>query len=203
MGTENGVIVVAYGGKAKAEAEAMIESLHQFHDWPVMAISDGAISGADMIWRFEHEGWGARWAKLNQDQLAPWDRWLYLDADTRVLGDLSAGFDVLDDGWDIAITMSQHQQSNWLWQASEEERAATWERPGIILSLQGGVFFVQRNDCTTRFFDTWRQEWQRFAHIDQAALVRSVLLCPIRLWLLGRAYNGGELVDHRFGRAVR
>ena len=62
--TDHGVIVVAYGGKALAEAEAMIASLRQFHDWPVMAISDKHVKGADMIWRFEEPGWGARWAKL-------------------------------------------------------------------------------------------------------------------------------------------
>ena len=203
MGTDNGVIIVAYGGKAVTEAEAMIGSLRQYHDWPVMAISDSPVEGADMIWRFDRPGWGARWAKLNQDQLAPWDRWLYLDADTRVKGDLSAGFDILDDGWDMAITASKHQQTNWLWQASDEERAATYSRPAILLSLQGGVFYVRRCERILQFFETWRTEWQRFAHVDQAALVRAIQICPIQLWLLGRAYNGGELVDHRFGRAVR
>ena len=200
---DNGVIVVAYGNQAITEAEAMITTLRQFHDWPVMAVSDQQVEGADLIWRFEEPGWGARWAKLSMDKLAPWDRWLYLDADTRILGDLSAGFDILDDGWDMAITMSQHQQQNWLWQASEEERAATYGRPGILLSLQGGVFFVNRNERTSAFFKTWREEWRKFQHVDQAALLRAVQICPIRLWLLGRAFNDGELIGHRYGRAAQ
>ena len=195
-----GVVCVAYGDKAVSEAEGMIRSLRRFHDWPVLAISDGPVEGADIVRRFEKPGWGARWAKLNQDQLAPWDRWLYLDADTRVQGDLSKGFDILADGWDLAITASRYQETNWLWVASDEERAAT---DRMALSLQGGAFFARRCERTVQFFEAWRTEWKRFEHIDQAALVRAVLICPIRLWLLSRAYNGGELVEHRFGRAAK
>lgn len=178
----------------------MIVSLRQFHGWPVMAIADGPVEGADIVRRFDEPGWGARWAKLNQDQFAPWDRWLYLDADTRVKGDLSVGFNILDDGWDLAITMSKHQQSNWLWMASDEERAETQR---TMLSLQGGVFFVQRNGRTKTFFEAWRAEWQRYTHIDQAALLRALREYPVKVWLLGRDYNGAGLVEHRFGRAVR
>jgi len=199
---ERGVVCVAYGANALAEAEAMIASLRQFHDWPVLAVSDGKVAGADIVRHFDSPGWGARWAKLNQDKLAPWDRWLYLDADTRVRGDLSAGFDVLDDGWDVAITASRHQQQQWLWQASEEEREAT-HRPGLMLSLQGGVFYARRNERVGAFFEAWREEWARFGRVDQAALLRALWRSPVRLWMLDRAYNGGERVDHRFGRAVR
>jgi len=195
-----GVVCVAYGDKALAEAEAMVASLREHHDWPVLAIADGAVPGADVIYRFGEPGWGARWAKLNQDRFAPWDRWLYLDADTRVRGDLSAGFGILDDGWDLAITASRHQESQWLWMASEEERAET---DRMMLSLQGGAFFVRKSGRTAAFFEAWREEWTRFAHVDQAALVRAVRACPVRLWLLSGAWNGGELVEHLFGRAVR
>jgi len=194
-----GIVCVAYGDKAVKEAEGMIRSLRRFHDWPVLALSDGTVDGADVVRRFDPPGWGARWAKLNQDRLAPWDRWLYLDADTRVNGNISTGFDVLADGWDLAITASRHQETSWLWQASDDERAVT---DRMTLSLQGGVFFARRCERVLQFFDAWRTQWQRFAHIDQAALVRAVSVCPIRLWQLGRAYNGGELVEHRFGRAV-
>ena len=199
MSSGIGVVCVAYGDRAVREAEGMIASLRKHHGWPVMAISDSQVRGDDIIRRFDEPGWAARWAKLNQDRFAPWDRWLYLDADTRVKGDLSAGFDVLADGWDLAITASRHQETNWLWMASKQERAAT-ER--TMLSLQGGVFFARRNDRTAAFFERWRGEWQRFQHIDQAALVRAAQSCPVRLWLLGRPWNGGELVEHRFGKAA-
>lgn len=181
----------------------MIASLRQFHTWPVMAMSDGTVDGADVIRRWEQPGWGARWAKLHMDEVVPWDRYLYLDADTRVRGDLSAGFDILADGWDVALCLSQHQQSQWLWQASDEERQHTYEQPGMLLSLQGGVLYARKNERTQAFFQAWRAEWQRFAHIDQAALLRALWEYPVKVWLLGRDYNGGKLVDHRFGRAVR
>jgi len=204
MGTDErlGIVTVAFGPNARTEAAAMIASLRQHHDWPVLALSDGEVNGADVIRRFDEPGWGARWAKLYQDQCVPWDRWLYLDADTRVHGDLSAGFAILDDGWDVCITASEHQGENWLWQASVEERAATGSP--LDLSLQGGVFYARRCERVHQFFDAWRTEWRRWQHIDQGALLRAVRVCPIRLWLLGRAYNGrdGALIEHLFGRAV-
>ena len=179
----------------------MIASLRQFHDWPVMAVADQQVTGADVIYRFEEPGWGARWAKLNLDKLAPWPSYLYLDADTRVCGDLSAGFDILADGWDMAITASKHQETNWLWQASEEERAETGN--ALKLSLQGGVFYARQCERIHQFLDTWRAQWLRFGHIDQGALIRALYQCPVRLWLLDRTYNDGELIEHRWGRAVR
>jgi len=197
-----GVVCVAYGDNAVAEAEAMVGSLKERHDWPVLAVADGAVAGADVIYRFEEPGWGARWAKLNQDKLAPWERWLYLDADTRVKGDLSAGFDVLADGWDLAITASRHQETNWLWVASEEERAET---DRLMLSLQGGVFYARKGKRTAAFFEAWREEWLRWAHVDQAALVRALKVSPLRVWLFGRDWNGGsnDLIEHRYGRAAQ
>ena len=198
----NGVVTVAFGPNARTEAEAMIASLRQYHDWPVVILADGPVINADIIRRFDDAGWGARWAKLNQDQIVPWDRWLYLDADTRIHGDLSAGFDILSDGWDLCITASEHQTEKWLWQASDEERRATGSP--LDLSLQGGVFYARKCERVHQFFDVWRTQWQRWQHIDQAALIRAVRVCPIRLWLLGRAYNGrdGATVEHLFGRAV-
>ena len=69
-----GVVTVAFGQNARAEAAAMIASLKQHHNWAIMALSDGEVNGADVIRRFDEPGWGARWAKLNQDQCVPWDR---------------------------------------------------------------------------------------------------------------------------------
>ena len=198
---EQGVVCVAYGDKAVAEAGAMIASLKERHDWPVLAMADGPVAGADVVWRFDEPGWGARRAKLHQDRVVPWQKWLYLDADTRVRGDLSVGFRILDDGWDLAITASQHQEENWLWTASAEERSET-ERPCRLVSIQGGAFFARKSRRTSAFFEAWRQEWARWATVDQGALVRALQASPVRLWLLGRDFNGGAVVEHLFGRAV-
>jgi len=201
MGAGNGVVVVAYGPNAVHQAEHCISDLRRWHDWPVMAIAGTEVKGADHIIRFGDPGWGARWAKLNVNLLAPWDRFLYLDADTRPRGDLSAGFDILDDSWDLAITASEHQEKDWLWQAGEAERALTQVDIPRALSLQGGVFYCTKNERTGAFFSAFREEWQRFRGVDQAALIRALHRAPVKVWLLGRPWNGGELVAHDFGKA--
>ena len=41
--SHHGVITVAFGPNARTEAAAMIASLKQHHDWPVLAIADGDV----------------------------------------------------------------------------------------------------------------------------------------------------------------
>lgn len=199
MGT-TGVIMIAIGDRARSEAVSAIGSLKQRHDWPVAVVGE-PVAGADSVIPFESPGYGARRAKLSMDILSPWDQFLYLDADTRVRGDISTGFDILADGWDMAITASEHQERDWLWHVSDDERAETEQRHGRLLQLQGGMMFVAKNERTAALFEAWRYEWSRYQQNDQAALLRAMQIAPVRLWLLGHDYNGGALVEHRFGRA--
>lgn len=200
MGAGPGVVMVAVGNRARSEAVSAISSLRQWHDWPVVVVGE-PVAGATVQIPFEHPGYGARRAKLHADELAPWDRFLYLDADTRTRGDLSAGFDILADGWDMAITTSENQEQEWLWHVGDKERAVTEERLGRVVQLQGGMFYAAKNERTALFFQAWRHEWSRYQGEDQAALLRALQIAPVKLWLLGRDYNGGALVEHRFGRA--
>jgi len=199
MGT-TGVMMVAVGHKARSEAVSAIGSLRRWHDWPVAVVGE-PVAGAGSVIPFEHPGHGARRAKLNIDTLSPFDNFLYLDADTRVQGDVGAGFDILADGWDVAITASEHQEQDWLWHIGDRERADTEQRWGRLLQLQGGMMFVAKNERTKTLFQAWRHEWSRYQQNDQGALLRALQIAPVRLWLLGRDYNGGALVEHRFGRA--
>jgi len=48
-----------------------------------------------------------------------------------------------------------------------------------------------------------RAEWLRFRDQDQAALLRALAIAPVRAWLVGHPWNGGALVDHRFGACRR
>jgi hypothetical protein len=201
---ERGVSYVAYGSAAVAAARCSIKSLRQFHSWPVAVVTNAPETFRDCIAiRYGEPGAGARRAKLNLDNLLPaeWQSFLYLDADTIVHGDLGAGFDVLADGWDLAITASEHQEIGWLWHAGEAERALTLEECGRALQLQGGVWYAARNERTAALFAAWRAEWERFGAIDQGALLRALERTPVKLWLLGHDYNGGELVEHLFGKA--
>jgi len=73
----------------------------------------------------------------------------------------------------------------------------------IVVQLQGGVLFWRRNEATTRLFERWRAEWARYRQQDQGALLRALYTEPVRVWLLGRPWNGGNLIEHLCGRAKR
>lgn len=183
---------IAYGPKAKKECELSIKSLKQRSPrLPITVIDES---------KFSDPGPGARWAKLNMDQLVEYDNILYLDADTRVLGDLSAGFEILND-WDLAIAPSKNQGGAiFAHIRNEAEKQTTLDEIGNPwpLQLQAGVMFVNRLRCAGLFVE-WRKQWQRYKDQDQAALLRALDICPVKLWLLGRDWNGGSLVEHRFG----
>jgi lipopolysaccharide biosynthesis glycosyltransferase len=143
-----------------------------------------------------------RWAKVNLDKWSPFDQALYLDADTRIHGDLSAGFDALENGFDIAIVPSKWQ-GRPLHHLMEDERAVTLAELGDSrpLMYNSGVIYWRRSERTARLFDVWAEEWRRWEQHDQGALMRALERSPVRVWVLGSAFNGGGVVEHLFGRA--
>lgn len=198
----NGVVYVAYGDGARREFLASVGSLWKHNPLPVAVIGDKPISGKAGFIPFDEPGPGARWAKLNLNNLIPFDNALYLDADTRIHGDIGAGFQLLADGWDMVIAPSSQQNGDLMHHVSEAERRATYEAVAnpLPLALQAGVFFFNKKR-TARLFELWREEWSIWKDQDQGALLRALARCPLRLCLLGRDWNGGELVEHLFGRA--
>ncbi len=198
-----GVVYIAYGDPARREAGYGIASLRAVHpDLPVAVIGEAPIAGTRFI-PWERQDAGARWAKVNLGRLTPFEDTLYLDADTRVRAPLMAGFDALQDGWDMALTTSANQECDWLWHVSEAERARTEAQVGRALQLQAGMMFWRTNAATARLFERWAAEWQVWRGQDQAALLRALDSAPVRVCLLGRCFNsaGGAVVDHRFGMA--
>lgn len=180
-----GVVYVAIGDKAKAEAHQSIETLRAYNDLPITVID-----------KYDN----SRWAKLNIDQLIDYDQALYLDADTRVRGDITPGFKILDAGWDLAIAFSRNQDADIFAHFKGKEKAQTINELGYTpLQLQAGVIFFDRRRCAA-LFEAWRNEWLRYKDQDQAALLRALDRCPVRVWLLGRAWNGGELIEHLQGK---
>lgn len=188
MDIKIGVVYIAIGSKAQAEAAASIKSLRRYNDLPVTVIKE-----------FDNPGKGARWAKLNINGLVDYDRVLYLDADTRIHGDVTAGFKLLDH-WDLAIAPSPNQGNSIFAHIRAGEKEQTIRELGYIpTQLQAGVMFFDRRRCAA-LFERWRAEWVRWKDQDQAALLRALAQEPVRIWLLSREWNGGGLVEHLFGR---
>lgn len=205
----NGIVYVVYGQAARREAAASVASLRAFegkNDYPVAIVGEG-VSGADHIAfdsPFVEAVRASRWAKLNLDRLSPFRYTLYLDADTRVKGDLAAGFRILADGWDMVIAPSGRQGGDAMGHLPQAERSHTRTalKNPLPLQWQAGVFYFERERAGP-LFAAWREAWQRFRGQDQGALLRALATSSVRVWALGDVWNrpGGEVVDHLFGRA--
>jgi len=198
--TTRGVLYVAYGAKAIAEATASLGTLRAFHDWPVVCIGDG-LPGTTRI-PHPNRGKPGRWAKVNLDLLTPFDETLFLDADTRVHGALDAGFGLLERGADIVLVPSRPQRHEALRHLLPVEREATLAEVMLDpLQLNTGVLWFHRARVAA-LFAAWRAEWERYQDADQGALLRALERVPVVLRLLGYPFNDarGQVIEHRFGK---
>lgn len=206
------VFYVTRGRSAFQEAAFSIGTLREHSASPIYVATDQpqTVPTSDMHYVHLPENCdrGGRLAKLSLFDLVPAsvDQVLYIDADTRVHGSLDVGFQMLDAGWDMVITPSQHQGADCMWHIGDVERSQTcqWIANPFPLALQAGVFWVKRNRETVRSFEAWRLQWEVFRDQDQAALLRSFIYQPLRVALLGRCFNGaldeGQIViSHRYG----
>jgi len=191
-----GAVIVAYGERATSAAQLCRESLAAACPaLPALIYSERVGGLTD-----EQE---SRRAKVTMLRWTPYRQTLYLDADTIVCQNVNAGFAMLEDGADVVIAPSTNQGDTWLWHVGAEERAATREALGFqALQLQAGVLFVQRNRRTRLLWHRWEREWAAYQEQDQAAFLRALHEAPVRLWLLGQAWNGGGVISHRWG-AIR
>lgn len=194
-----GVLYVAVGEKAGRECRTAVESLRLHSDLDVMVAGDQPVEGTTFH-PFEDRGKPGRWAKVNLDKISPWDDTLFLDADTRVRKDISFGFRLLDLGWDFVMVGSIPQGGDVLNHATDEERKVTlMEIPFDPYQLNTGVMWFRKTTRVKRFFAAWRDEWKRWRGIDQGAFLRALNRRPMAIALLGRPYNGGHVIEHRFG----
>jgi lipopolysaccharide biosynthesis glycosyltransferase len=119
---------------------------------------------------------------------------MYLDADTEVVADISFLFQLLEDGWSVVFCTNPAQYvlaREMRRPDNQDECDETFKLMGSdeMLQLNGGVFAFRRHEETERFFRAWHQEWCRYGKRDQAALNRVLYGEPIRLYVLGNAWN--------------
>lgn len=194
----SGAVYIAYGDNARGEAAMSIRALRSRFPLPITVISDRALPGVQTQ-VFDDPRNGARWAKLNLEQLSPYDCTLYLDADTRPRGDLTRLFVPLEAGFELVIAPSTEQADRALWHVSEQEREATFEALGFTpVQLQAGVMAFRKCEAINALFEAWRAEWR--GEQDQAALLRALYRVPVRTWLMS-SHMSDALVLHLFGRA--
>lgn len=199
-----GVCYIAYGNNAHNALNESKGSLLKHNDLDIAVCSENTPHIQDMPIKYNNVQ-RSRWAKVNLDLWSPYEYTLYLDADTKVNGSIMSGFELLANGWDVAISASSNQGPRLLWHCSEQDKEATFEMTLAkdVLQYQAGVFFFAKNDRTKELFENWRKEWLRFKEQDQGALIRALIQSPVSIMLLGNTWNSinGGLISHLFGRA--
>jgi len=198
-----GVYVVAYGGPARDCATRCLESVKRYMPGIGRALVSSEPLGPETVCLCEKdEDIGARSVKTRMYDVAPaeWEYVLYLDADTELIAPVPFLFDVLRDGWDMAICVNPGKYAvakNMKRPDNLDECAYTFEQLGTdqVLQLQGGVMSFRRNERTAAFFHAWHDEWQKWAKRDQGALLRAMYAHPVKLFVLGVEWNTSTRYD--------
>lgn len=192
-----GVYVVAYGDPARQCAMTCLNSVRRYMPEVQIALAaDKPLGIEDVYIPAPDADIGARSVKTEMYDLTPqtWEQVLYLDADTELIAPVGYLYQVLDDGWDMAICVNPNKYAtirNMRRPDNLEECEYTYKLLGSedLSQLQGGVVAFQRNERTAAFFRAWHTEWQRYGKRDQAALLRALWAHPCRVYLLGNEWN--------------
>lgn len=193
---KRGVYFVAFGKPARRYATEAIWSFKELMSEEIALVSDKSLGPEDVFIQHDDVDIGGRHTKTKIYDLAPddWEYILYLDADTRVIADISFLYQLLEDGWDMVVCKNPerfHIAVNMVREDNKEECRKTFRQLGTqeIMQLNGGVLAFRRNYRTERFFHAWHEEWQRWGKRDQAALLRALFNNPVKLYVLGSEWN--------------
>jgi len=188
----DGLMFVTCGDKALDSYRHAVEALKVSNNcYPMQTI------GRDYGAANKH---ASRHAKTSLFDQSPYDRFIYLDADTRPRENLKPIFDILSDGWDVVIAIDGNQDDSVFWHVDERERNKTLEEIGVKpLQLQCGIMAICKNERTRALFENWHSEWVRYSGEDQAAFIRALYQSPVKVWLLAQPWNGGAAIGHNWG----
>lgn len=194
---QRGVYYVAFGDPARECALGAIQSFKaHLPDIPVALASDRPLGPEDIFIDLPDIDIGGRAAKIQIYEKAPkdWQYVAYLDADTEITQAETLLWDILHDGWDMVICKNPGRfavASAMRRSDNADECEETYRKIGTeeVLQLNGGVFAFQRNARTKAFFRCWYKEWMRYGKRDQAALLRSLWMHPVKLYVLGNEWN--------------
>jgi len=195
--TSRGIYIVAYGDHARGCAEALMDTICQeMPGTPIAVASDKRVGSEDVLVRSKQRDNGARWQKTKIWDLAPaeWEQIIYLDADILLAKSLQPMWDILDAGWDMAMTVTA-KESPTIGHGQRRNFPKENRETAILLGstaypqLAGGVWGFQRNERTHAFFAAWHKEWLRYGARDQQAMDRALYASPVSVWVLGQEFN--------------
>jgi len=202
---DRGIYVVASGYNAARCARRLVRSVReQMPDYPVAVASDRRLPEADIHIDLPGDiDVGARLAKLRAYQLVPkqWDKVLYLDADTELVGDTGHMFDCLEAGWEMVFTKdvnSRHTVKYLYRQRAKQEYEQLLQLVGSEeeLALAGGVWAFRRCAGAEAFLDAWLEEWGEGKYRDQVPMLSAFYKAKVRGLILGNEWNSFTKLAH-------
>lgn len=207
-----GVLYVAYGEKARAQAQNSMQMLRcHMHGIAVAVVSDTNLKGADHFIHHPEEDRGARTQKTQMYRLSPYENTLFLDADTEVLSSPVAGFGLLEYV-DLVLAQDVNRifcENHWPHLKQDE---VTFTKKvlgtGQHMYFNSGVIFFRRNTRVEAMMAAWYEEWCRWKVHDQMALIRAIHRCPVRIAPMRAPWNthhrsGASFVFHKHRQARR
>src|SRR4030066_1283564 len=188
---------MSFGQRAASESRKSMASLRNVGlKIPVCVVGDTPARGAQFIeWEGESPFDGSQRKNFQFRAgrvkpflygLTPFERTLYIDADTEFMSDILTGFEMLDV-YDMALAgglLSVGQLYNKPlagWEINIMERDATIvERGGDPNTrfLNSGVVFFRKWDPVAPLFEAWGRQWLRGRERDeQLSLMRALQGC--------------------------
>jgi hypothetical protein len=192
-----GIYCVAFGDPARKCAKRMMESAKRFMpEIPIALCAASKIGAEDILIKQPDSDIGGRRAKLKAYELAPkeWQAVLYLDVDTKVVGDIRFYFQLIEDGWEFVICKDPHLMDTMHAFRRANNLAELNETAAEIYTLHtlqynGGVWAFGRGERVRNFFRRWLAKWEQHAQRDQGALIRAMYADPLRVYVLGNEWN--------------
>ena len=216
----DGIIYMCFGKMACDQASLSIKSLHRFTKYPVCIVGDEDaeeyFNKSEVVFKrvdenpfSDKERVGFRFMagriKPLLAELTPFDRTLYVDADTAFRTSPSVGFNLLDKA-DVALAETETRSILDTYSSrTESDYTCKLFGNSMMLYHNSGMIFWKRNDKTDRLFELWSEEWNRFQNWDeQVALLRALILSDVLFINLPFTWNcrhgkDSFLLHHWFG----
>lgn len=191
-----GVIYVAFGETYLLQAIHSIRTLRQHNpDLRVLVLHNvtGDLSNLTRICGelcqlkyFAVSSKRNREFKSSVHRYSPFERTLFLDCDTEIKRDLSAGFEFLDIA-DLAI---RPEPAPYAMSITESDPAQAEKLTLFFGEFNTGVIFFKKSAEAARLLDLWYENVMKNNARDQKHFVRALSECrDINIWPLGPAWN--------------
>jgi hypothetical protein len=227
VGETIGIVYMGFGERAAKEIRKSMMSLRNVGvQIPVCVVGDTPVRGAQFIeWTGQSpfdpdckKNFQFRAGRIKPflAGVTPYDRTLYIDADTEFIADITKGFELLSD-YDLALAEEMltigklYNKPLAGWEINIIERDATIEELGgnrEIKFLNSGVIFFRKNEKTLALFEAWGRQWLRWQQWDeQLALMRALHECPVNYKALSVDWNHphrhlAKIIFHNYGRGT-